>query len=121
MVTREIPRTEWQEFFDGFSRRHDQWLLTVEVLRPDIGAQIEARDLPLDGITADPDRNDAIAIMLHDREGRDLTHTVSWTRHVRLLQTGEGADQAVEIESDDGSTAILRFRSTVPAELVDGT
>ena len=53
MATQEIPRDEWREFFDGFSRRHEGWLVTVEVLGSDIGAQVEAYELPLVGVTAE--------------------------------------------------------------------
>ena len=50
---REIPRGEWVKYLDGFSRRHEGWLVTVEVLGAEIGAQVEAQELPLEGITAE--------------------------------------------------------------------
>ena len=53
MSTQEILRNEWAKFFDGFSLRHQGWLVTVEVFGSDIGAQVEARELPLQGITAE--------------------------------------------------------------------
>ena len=31
MVTREIPPGEWKDFFDEFTRRHEGWLVTVEI------------------------------------------------------------------------------------------
>ena len=52
MPTQEIPRAEWNTFLDTFSRQHEGWLATLEVLAADIGAQEEARDLPLEGISA---------------------------------------------------------------------
>ena len=39
MPTEEIPRTEWNNFFDGLSRQHKGWLATLEVFAPEIGAQ----------------------------------------------------------------------------------
>src|SRR5260370_39265445 len=53
MPTEEIARNEWISFFDSFSKRHHNWLATVEVLSSDIGAQVETRELPLEGITAE--------------------------------------------------------------------
>ncbi|OLE50804.1 MAG: hypothetical protein AUG51_26320 [Acidobacteria bacterium 13_1_20CM_3_53_8] len=50
---REIPREEWAEFLDIFSRQHEGWLVTVEVLSEEIGAQVEAEGKPLEGITAE--------------------------------------------------------------------
>ncbi|CAN5438101.1 hypothetical protein BH20ACI3_BH20ACI3_19140 [soil metagenome] len=42
MPTQEIPRDEWKTFLDTFSRQHEGWLATLEVLGTDIGAQQEA-------------------------------------------------------------------------------
>ena len=39
---REVPRGEWAEFPDGFSRQHESWLVTVEVFGEEVGAQVEA-------------------------------------------------------------------------------
>ena len=38
MPTREIPRDEWNAFFEMFSKQHEGWLVTVEVLGRDIGS-----------------------------------------------------------------------------------
>jgi len=41
MPTKEIPREEWNNFFDVFSRQHKDWLATLEVFSTDVGAQQE--------------------------------------------------------------------------------
>ena len=51
-TTREIKREEWSDFFDAFSRRHEGWLVTIELLDKDLGDQIEVRDKALKGIVA---------------------------------------------------------------------
>lgn len=121
MVTREIPRDEWVEFFDGFSRQHEGWLITVEVLGSELGAQVEARELRLEGISADlkGDEN-AISIMVGETPDDHVTHTITQPTHVRLEQTREGANEAIQIESGDGVTTLLRFRSAMLPEMVDG-
>jgi Family of unknown function (DUF5335) len=119
MPTREIAPESWREFFDSFSRIHDGWLATVEVLGR-LGAQVEAEDLPLRGVTADREGNGtAITILLGDPDG-EVTHRVNHPTHVRLEQTEEGADVALQIESEEGETTLLRFRSAVLPEMVDG-
>jgi hypothetical protein len=55
MPTQEIPRDEWTTFLDTFSRQHEGWLSSLEILGTDIGAQQEALDLPLEGISASRD------------------------------------------------------------------
>jgi len=119
MPTKEIPAAQWREFLDGFSRVHDGWLVTLEILG-ELGAQIEANQLPLRGITADRDGDRTeITILLGDAERR-VTHRVTGASHVRLDQTDEGADVALQIESEAGETTLLRFRSVVRPEMVDG-
>ncbi len=51
MSTQEIPRDEWVSFLDRFSKQHEGWLVTLEVFAPDIGAQQEATEIPLEGIS----------------------------------------------------------------------
>lgn len=52
----------WPSFFDSFSRKHQGWLATLEILGPDIGAQVEERELAFEGIT--DESNEAQAIPL---------------------------------------------------------
>lgn len=121
MPTQEIPREDWNNFFDAFSREHEGWLATLEVFAPDIGAQEEARELPLEGISvASGNEADAIAISLGKTPEDHVTHTVTKPEHVWLDQTSEGAKAALEIESGDDTKTLLRFRSALRPEMVDG-
>ena len=63
---REIPRDEWAGFLDSFSRQHEGWLVSLEVLGAEIGAQAEAQELPLEGVTAElrGGGEDAVTIIL---------------------------------------------------------
>lgn len=122
MPTQEIPREEWNNFFDAFSRQHKGWLATLEVFAPDIGAQEEARELPLEGISiaSEDGSAEAIAISLGKTPEDHITHTVTEPQHVWLEQTSGGANAALEIESTNETKTLLRFRSALPAEMVDG-
>jgi Family of unknown function (DUF5335) len=122
MPTQEIPRDEWTTFFDRFSRQHEGWLATLEVLSTDIGAQEEARDLPLEGISATSKDSapEIIAISLGKTPENHVTHTISDPTRLWLQQTAQGANAALEIESADQVKTLLRFRSALPAEMVDG-
>ncbi len=121
MPTQEIPRNQWSEFLDRFSRQHEGWLVTLEVFSPDIGAQEEAHELPLEGITiAIGDDAKAIAISAGKTPDDHLTHTVLAPAHMWIQRTTHGAEAALEIESEDNSKTLVRFRSSVPPEMVDG-
>jgi uncharacterized protein DUF5335 len=122
MSTQEIPRDEWKTFLGRFSRQHEGWLATLEVFATDIGAQQEARDLPLEGITvtSKDEAPQAIAISLGKTPSDHLTHTITEPNRVWLEQTSQGANAALEIESADDVKTLLRFRSVLPADMVDG-
>ena len=111
MTTQEISRDEWEGFLDSFSRQHEGWLATLEVLSTDIGAQQEAHDLPLEGITATSKNTEprAIAISLGNTPEDHVTHTISEPTRIWLERTVEGANAALEIESADGVKTLLRF------------
>jgi len=122
MPTKEIPREEWNNFFDVFSRQHEGWLATLEVFSTDVGAQEEARELPLEGIsiTSGHDGANAIVINLGKTPEDHITHTITAPEHVWVQQTPEGANAALEIESEAQTKTLLRFRSALPPEMVDG-
>jgi hypothetical protein len=122
MPTREIPREEWMTFLDSFSRQHAGWLSTVEVLDTAIGAQVESREQPLSGITAElkGDNRDLISILVGGDRNNHVAHAIHAPSHVRVEETDEGAHEALQIESESGVTILLRFRSTVPLGLLDG-
>jgi hypothetical protein len=117
MATRDIPRESWREFFDGFSRRHQGWLVDVEVLGTDIGAQLEAEDLPLEGISADYKNKDISIALL--RDGKVTEHFVTQPERVRLEEEG-GVEVAIEIDSSTEATTIVTFRTAAKPEDVDG-
>lgn len=119
MKTREIPRGEWQEFFEGFSRRHRNWLATVEVLGERLGAQIEAHELPLQGAFFEA-RDDTITLVMGRDVNKQLEHPVRAPRRVWLEVAENGAEAALEIESEGGIKTILEFRAVAVPEAVDG-
>lgn len=119
MQTREIPRADWSHFFDGFSGEHAGWLVRMEILGSEIGAQVEARELPLAGISADP-RENTIWVTLGKEPAHHITHSIQKPTHVRVEQTEEGAHHALQIESEDGLTTLVRFRTAIRSDQVDG-
>lgn len=120
LLTFEIPREEWPAFFDSFSRQHEGWLVTVEVIDPDTGWHSLARDCALSGVTAELRQpgKDTVSIVL-GKMPTDLSHPISAVTRVWLKKTPEGAAEAIAFESATSSNTILRFRSPVLPETVD--
>lgn len=121
MKTQEIPKTEWPQFLDSFTRKHQGWLVNLEIFGTEIGAQVEERQLALEGITAESDgmERNTIIITMGAKPNDHITHSISQPTGVSIEQTDEGADMALAIKGEDGTTALLRFRSAVMPEMVD--
>lgn len=120
MVTKEIASDEWPEFFEAFSRRHEGWLVTIEVLG-ELGAQIEAEDQALRGTVAERRGGKTeIQIMTGNTPEQTFTHLIDQPQRVWVEETEEGAEGALEIESGDHGKTILRLRSAALPETVDG-
>jgi hypothetical protein len=121
MQTKEIPNNEWTGFFDSFSRKHEGWLVNLEIFGPEIGAQVEQQHLALEGITDEWDEVEGhtVIIMTGAKPDDHITHSITHPTAVSVEQTDDGADVALAIKSNDGTTTLLRFRSAVLPELVD--
>jgi hypothetical protein len=112
MQTREIPKHEWVPFLNDFSRRNQGHPVAVEVFGPQVGAQREADSLPLVGVTVDltdGGDNEQIEVIVGDSPSAHLMHAVQRPSQVRLALADEGADEALQIESEDGTTTLVRF------------
>ncbi len=111
MRNRLVPRTEWGRFFDAFSRRHRGRSATVRVLGPRIGSQVEARDLPLEGIVPGADAGlTGIDILLGGAPpGPNIEHRVAEPEQVWVELTDGGSEEALEIRSGDGTQTVVQF------------
>jgi Family of unknown function (DUF5335) len=120
MHNRLVPRSEWFRFFEEFSRRHDGWLVTVRVLHPSIGSQVQARDLPLEGIVSSADAEGPISLHLGKMLSRNIEHEIPSPRQVWVEVSEREAEQALEVLSEDGTKTIVEFRVPALPEEVDG-
>ena len=121
MLTTEIPFKEWKRALDEFSLVHDRWLVSLEVLSPQFGAQPQIRDVPLLAVAAELEHDGPVVVISAGRsDGEHFWHVIPGPTHIRLEQSDERADVALEIESSDGTVNILRFRTPALPETVDG-
>ncbi len=121
MSTREVTRNEWTSFFDVFSKQHEGWIASLEVFGDEVGAQTEAVELPFEGISiSTEDEPQSLVINLGRATEDHVSHTVERPRHVWLKQTEAGADDSLEIVQENNQKTLLRFRSPVRPEFVDG-
>ena len=122
MRTKEIPKDEWPKFIDNFSRKHEGWLVTLEMIGAEFGAQVQERELTLQGIVHEWDeiQGNQIVIMIGEKRDDHITHRIGSPTQVSLEQTDGEADVALAIKSADGVMALLRFLSPLLPEMSDG-
>ncbi|HEY1375497.1 MAG TPA: DUF5335 family protein [Gemmataceae bacterium] len=111
-TTREIPKDQWQAFFNEFSKGHENRRVTIEVLGRNLGDQEAAASLPLLGISYDSKGTGAgrIDVGTGDRPERLVSQVVDRPRVVRVANLGR-AEADIEIEDEDGRTTLVRVRN----------
>lgn len=82
-----IEQSRWSEYLQELTRQADGYEVTVEVLDPDLGDQIQIRRARLSEIAYDP--REGIAVAVSDPEGHEelLRHVIS--EPARLETTDE--------------------------------
>lgn len=113
MRNRLVPRSEWFRFFGDFSQRHQGRATTVYVLSSQLGSQVAARNVPLEGIVSRAEADGPISIHLGSAPpGPNLEHEIEDPRQVWVELSEEGAEVALQIESEDGTKTLLSFAGT---------
>ncbi len=113
--TRSIREEEWEEFLDSLSREMSSRPVTVQVVDPELGYQLETGRLPFVGASADLNAGGGprIEVMVGTLEANHTTHSIMRPRAVRIEEDDQGAPEVLEIEAADGSKTLVLLR---PAE-----
>jgi hypothetical protein len=111
-TTKQIPRAEWKDYFERFTRdhvsRHADEAVDIEVLSPTVGDQLEARAERLVGIAYDS-RSNAFQILLED-----VDHLVFQPVDVWVIEEDDGFVSAIEMIRPDGTREIIHLMQTGP-------
>jgi hypothetical protein len=119
MRMREVPRDEWTDFLEGFSRRHRAWLTRVDQPGDALGRGASA-EAPLGSVTARQKGRDVSAIEIAFAGDGNVPLRVTNPRILRVQQTGDGVESGLEIVDDDGLFTRVGFRATARPEMLDG-
>ena len=118
MEIREIPKESWASFLDSFSRQHELWRVSIEIVDPESEAHALIAAPALLRISSSGSR---ISITLRNPENRETTtRVIEAPAHLWLEETAEGAHKALHIESAEGVRTLVSFRSAVLPETMDG-
>jgi len=103
MAARSLPKTEWQAYCDGMSKRLAGRQAEIEVTGLSFGAHTATKWLPLLGITYDP-KGDLVEVAL---EGLD--HLIHQPREIAVEDGPEGLT-AMQIVDGDQRRQIVKLR-----------
>ena len=112
MPNRLVPRAEWFKFLRGFSRRHQDEPVTVLVVNSELGSQVEARDLPLEGVLAGRRASGPISISAGRSAAGFIEHEIADPTQVWIKLSDTGKEEALDIESQDGTRTIVQLGSS---------
>lgn len=118
-MTREIPPTEWKQFFDNLSRDLSDWITSIEIVRDKKGSQYLVRELPFAGamLGANENQSNQIVIMLGDETNAHETHSVQNPQRVSFLQNKNLPGCLVAVKSADGTKTMIHIQRPLPVLL----
>lgn len=120
MSTHEIPRDQWRQELDSFSRSYEGWLVRVTVKDPDGRSHVAAQNVPLQGVTAEVDTKRAIDVMVGDEPANHMTHEVHDPVSLAFEMSDAGITSALCVGSSDGTVTTVAFQTPARPEEVDG-
>src|SRR5436190_13665897 len=119
MAIRDLGRNSWREELDSFSRQHEGWIVSIITRDSKGDMTVAARDVPLQGVGPASPRPNNIAIIVGGDQGH-LTHEIREPAALQIDLTPDGAERALLVHGNDGTTTTIEFRSPMRPEEVDG-
>lgn len=98
---------EWAERLEEFTRRNASRRASIEVIDPEIGAQVVQSGLPFTGASYDP-RDGRVQIMLASETGsrRHVTHSLCGVTALQLMRDRAGRDLVLRMAQGRAQTLL---------------
>lgn len=107
MAIRQLPREEWSEYFDSFSKAKDVAhrvdYAEIRIFSPEIGAQPQTSWLPLDGLTYDR-KDDRLDVFV-----KGIDHLITHPKAI-FVDESNGRLDSIEVSRDNGSYEVIELR-----------
>lgn len=110
-ATRAFGFYEWAERLEEFTRRNSGRRSTVEVIDPEVGAQVEEREMVFVGASFDP-RDARVQIMCAspDDPAAHLTRNIPGVTAIQALRDRNGRDLLLRVAHGRGQTLVTLER-----------
>lgn len=116
MTTHDIPPSDWPAFVERFSRQHHTWLGTVHGIER--GRPVTR--IPSIGIESVTLESSATAPVLRLRFSNGISLCAQRPQAMRVQQTDDGAECALEIDAAHDTFLRLGFRAAARPDELDG-
>ena len=114
----EIQPDDWSVFLDELSRNNRGRIVSIEIAGSDPEEYIHVQDVPLEGLSLALHGNEeVISIVVREQALQHTVHTIRLPLHMIYEDDGNVA-RSLLIESEDGGTALVQFRSASVPETV---
>jgi class 3 adenylate cyclase len=107
MLTREIPRHEWQSYFEDVTRQLTVMTVDVEVSSATMGSQPELTAVQLRGLSYDP-HDDAFSILAGSVE-----HRITAPTEIFVEEEPRGL-LSIQVIDGEGRQHLARFTRALP-------
>lgn len=104
---RILSEERWQDFFDDVTNALQGRQVEIEVVGLDLGDQIQAEWLPLNGLTYDPN-DDTFYVYLEDTDMM-FDHGISHPQEILVHLGATGLDHVIVVDGD-GRRHLVRLR-----------
>jgi hypothetical protein len=116
MMIYDVSRSEWPEFLDRFNREHRAWLATIHGMEHGIPVTC-VPSVPIKAVTLVSElADDAVRLTL----GNGISLYAPRPRALRVQETENGTERALEIETVDGALIRIAFRAVARPDQLDG-
>lgn len=116
MMIHDVPRTEWPTFLEQFNRQHRAWLATIHGMEYGLPVT-RVPSVAVKAVTLVSDLpEDTIRLTL----GNGISLYAPRPRALRVQETEEGVERALEIETLDGALIRIAFRAAARPDQLDG-
>jgi nucleotide-binding universal stress UspA family protein len=109
-LTTRFASYEWAERLEEFTRRNRGRISTLEVIDPDIGAQVEQKGFAFIGAAFDPRDAHVQLFMGSDVPNRHITRTIDQVTAVQVLRSRTGRDLMLRLAHGRGQTLLTLER-----------
>jgi hypothetical protein len=109
--TEEIPSSSWHESLEALTKRHEGYVVTIELPSLEFGDEYVAESVPFAYIEYDS-HDDEFNVGVGGRDGRYpvvLRHTIEHPQRIVISTTALGDELTVSVTPADGVQTLVTF------------